>query len=227
MIVFSCKNKNNEVFVEKIAKDKLKDENRYNLDNEIYKVGRLFIYDFEFLRDGVIAHSEVNSIRFEVLSGLSPFIRIDSSYNQTVFKLFYIGHSNEVLFRERTGLIENERNVWLHPPRSSDMEILQMNAFPYFKFDDKIEEWKWNLEASYNEYRNINLNHEYTRGAKEYLQLEGKTYLCYIVYSKTTSTLNISTAKFYFNSKFGYMKMKFKNFDGTTHIFTLKKTNFN
>ncbi len=46
-----------------------------------------------------------------------------------------------------TGLIENNRNIWLHPPREYLFQILELNPFPYIKSPFEIGHiWEWKLD---------------------------------------------------------------------------------
>jgi hypothetical protein len=135
-----------------------KDATRYTANNVIYQAGKVFTFSYYYedkkgvrylmwldelttdstkhwqfkaadLKDG----STVCQIILKVLPDLNPLLEFIPDYNQTViqydFKLFD-GSLGDV---EMTGLIENEKNIWMHPPRTDFFQILEINPFPYIK----------------------------------------------------------------------------------------------
>jgi len=46
-----------------------------------------------------------------------------------------------------SGTIENEGNVWIHPPRDNYFKIIELNPFPYIKAPYNIgAKWAWKLK---------------------------------------------------------------------------------
>lgn len=217
---------NNKVYIEKIPKEYINDENRFNVDNKIYMVGNNFLYEFQrFNNNNEIIDSPISKIEFIVLEGLDPFKKNHPDYSQTVFKMNYYDDLNNVISVEKTGLIENDKNIWLHPPRIGIMNVLQMNAFPYIKLNENLNRWEWQLEASYKSYKKIKLTHKYERKAKETLIFNNKKIICEVIESNTISSIKKSSAKFYFNSEYGFVKLIFRNFDSSSYVFKLSKAN--
>ena len=62
---------------------------------------------------------------------MSAFI---PDYNQTVLS-YKIGND---LRSFMSGVVENEKNVWIHPPRDEYFKILEINPFPFIKDLTKI-----------------------------------------------------------------------------------------
>ena len=148
-------------------------ENRYNENNTIYKVGRKFtfsyfyldtlgakylmtkgnlniqnIYEWSFEKFEDKNPNSVNQIILTVKSGLSPFIQQLPDYNQTVIGYDFKQLNGEFwTSNEMTGAIENVKNLWMHPPRTDLFKILEMNPFPYIKEPLNIgNSWTWKLK---------------------------------------------------------------------------------
>ncbi len=71
-------------------------------------------------------------------SGGDEFFEEDmlkEEYQQTIINYNYFG---KVGVGETTGLVENERNIWMHPPRERFFMITEINPFPYIKMPLKI-----------------------------------------------------------------------------------------
>jgi len=161
------------IFVEKFAPE-VTDENRYNLDNVIYKVGRTFIYDyvykdkagqefyFEGGRDGwnfapvgTDRYYVVKQVHIKVLDGLQPMIEQIPDYNQTLLNFTCPPNTDYTI----SGVVENYINVWMHPPREALFRILELNPFPFVQavVDNSTDKrtaqyevghtWEWELDV--------------------------------------------------------------------------------
>ncbi len=123
------------------------DENRYNHNNIIYKVGNSFKYKFEHIttNDEIKFYrvkedrnswefvdfensdsTSIKSVVIEVANG-NPMAEHVPDYNQTAL-LYKCGTDKGF---SMSGAIENEANVWIHPPRDKYFRILELNPFPY------------------------------------------------------------------------------------------------
>lgn len=131
------------------------DENRYNHNNTIYKVGNSFKYKFEhitpnketkffkvneddksweFVDEKDADSTTIKSVVIEVADG-NPMSKYISDYNQTAL-VYKLKKGNEY---SMSGAIENEGNVWIHPPREKYFRILELNPFPILKPRIKLE----------------------------------------------------------------------------------------
>ena len=125
------------------------DINRYNHNNNVYKPGAIFTYKYKhqdtaenikyfkvdqdfnswtFIDSSAADSETIKSVAIEVING-NPMSEYIPDYNQTVlaYKL------RESIPFSMSGAIENEANVWIHPPRDHYFEILELNPFPYIK----------------------------------------------------------------------------------------------
>ncbi len=203
------------IYVEEIPEQYKNNANKFDLDNTTYTIGKSILYKCVISRDSMVLDLETRYIKLSVLGGTKPFDRIDSTYSQTVIRYEYFDKDYNMLnTREGTGVIENDKNIWLHPPRIGDVGILQLSAFPFIRFTNQ-KTWEWILEASYSKYKNVLLAHYYEKGEEKLIQTELGELLCTPINAMTKSDIGTTTTSFIFNKDYGFVKMEFKNIDGT------------
>lgn len=224
LIINGC-SVNNKIFVEQILPKYSHLENKYNLDNTIYKEERHFLFKYKRILNDSIINTNVEFIKVMITNNREPFTRFDKDYSQTVMRLEYLDQDGKIILTERTGLIENDKNVWLHPPRSGELEILQMAPFPYIKLSPLEKSWKWQLKASYKNYKNVELKYKYSKGEKIKKQTSIGELLVIPVTAEVKSSLGDYTSKFMFNAQYGFVFLDFENFDGTHDILELIEVN--
>ena len=207
-----------DLYIEKISPDQIKNENKYDLDNKIYTVGRIFKFKIEYknlTNDSI----EEKFLELEIQGGTKPFSDIDSTYAETVIRIKYLNNENKVLGSERTGIIENEVNTWIHPPRSNIFHILQLNAFPFFiKSESSKKRWSWELECSHDIYKNILIHHKYFQ-KKVSGNFNGEDK--YIIKSYSKSKAGICKTTNVFSSLYGFKEMTYINYDKSFFSFKL------
>ena len=226
------------------------DENRYNHNNNIYTVGRKFTFSYfyadkkgvkylmtkngsnnwGFEKISIKNPNSVSEIMLSVNSGLSPFIQQLPDYNQTVITYDFKLHDGNSLTNEMTGIIENTKNVWMHPPRTDFFKILEINPFPYIKAPFNIgNEWTWKLKFGdhWKDKRWLLWSGEneniYSYKIIDKVKLKTKLGIldCFIVVGEAKSSLGKTNLKSYFNEKFGFVKLDYTNIDGTKTIIEL------
>lgn len=222
------------------------DENRYNHNNTIYKVGHSFIYKFEhitpeneikffrvsadrnnweFVDVGNTDSRTIKSVLIEVANG-NPMADHVPDYNQTVL----VYKNGEDKSYSMSGAIENEENVWIHPPRDKYFRILELNPFPYIKAPYEIgTKWTWYMGIGdhwADEHWKLwegQIENEYEYEITDSLTL--KTDLgsieCLVVESKATSRIGETGLMAYFNPKYGFVKLDYTNIDGSKTILEL------
>ena len=130
-------------------------------ENQIYRINKEFIYSYKYvdvnqkafrfklLENGNWEFVDATSNGSNVIIDVALLVLPDgehfkkSSYCQTKigFKLL-----ENQCNHPTTGLIENQKNIWLHPPRELLFKVLELNPFPYIKAPFQIgTEWKWEL----------------------------------------------------------------------------------
>ena len=234
------------------------DENRYTQNNTIYKVGRKFTfsyiyldtagveflmtqgnlnkqntYDWTFEKKDKQNPNSVSKIILSVNSGLKPFIQQIPDYNQTVIGYDFKLLNGEFLkLNEQTGLIENVKNIWMHPPRTEFFKILEVNPFPYVKQPLLIgTKWTWKLKfGSYWAdkrwllWKGLNENvYNYEITDKVMMESKVGNIECYVISSNAKSNLGETKLTSYFNSQFGFVKLDYSNIDGSKTIIELEK----
>jgi hypothetical protein len=188
------------------------------------------IYDWEFVNIENQDNETVSRIILKPNSG-NPFEGNDPDYNQTGFDYEYVLNNGKNHLKETTGAIENKMNVWIHPPRSNFFKILELNPFPYIKAPYKIgTKWNWKLEIGdhwsdkrWLEWKGgIENTYDYEIKEKKIIITKLGSLECYIVHAKAKSRIGETELISYFNPKFGFVKLEFKNIDGTKTILELE-----
>lgn len=218
-------------------------DDRYNLDNKIYQSNKEFIFDYTIFKDKNALHCQLNKV---FVYGM-PWILVPKTQDSDPYTIYQIGiavlphrennnqtrmcfqyynQAKEVLpIVERTGLIENDKNIWLHPPRTNFFAITEFNSFPFIKQPYKIgTTWKSGLTAGYfEEYLPWGLKWKGVLITKETLSIIDVVELttpfgvlpCYVVEGFVKSDLTDTRTLFYFNETYGFVKIVYDLFDKT------------
>ncbi len=137
-----------------------------NIDsnNEIYKPGTVFIYDYKIiknakkhkLKDNGSRHNrekKIREINFEIVPIESDSIGVNKIHlivepvadsERTNKNQTEISYLQEPIFASlsSTGAVENNENVWIHPIRKGFFNSLETAPFPYIKKPIEIDvEW--------------------------------------------------------------------------------------
>ncbi|GGG60438.1 hypothetical protein [Bizionia arctica] len=228
---------NDGILIEKFDST-IVDENKYNQNNIIYKVGNSFKYKFEhitqnndikFFNLGEDNNSwefvdfensdstTIKSVKIQVANG-NPMADHVPDYNQTVLMYKF---EQEKTF-SMSGAIENEGNVWIHPPRDKYFEILELNPFPYIKAPYEIgTKWTWNLGIGdhWSDERwkiwegQIENTYEYEITDKRTLKTDLGNIECFVIEAKAKSKIGQTKLTAYFNTKYGFVKLEYTNID--------------
>lgn len=227
------------------------DESRYNHNNSIFKENISFVYSFKHLtKDNKrLSFKYVDSIsdwKFEpyssqkdglfekvnitVTKGLGQILRAIPDYNQTVLSYSYLTHNDFAPFGSTSGVIENERNVWMHPPRDKYFKILELNPFPYIKAPYKIgNHWDWKLTIGdpWSDPRWMSWNglventYDYEIIDKSRIKTALGNLNCFMIQSKATSRLGKTGLISYFHKKYGFVRLDYLNIDGSKTVLEL------
>ncbi|WP_020404187.1 hypothetical protein [Gracilimonas tropica] len=220
------------------------DENRFNDNNIIYPVGASYTYsyqyyksdgepmNFRFIENGwefVEPTAEVvNKITLSVRSGLKPFSDWYPDYNQTVFTYQL---SNKESY-ELTGLIENEANLWLHPPREGLFKIMQLNPFPFVAYPlEKGNKWEWSVQIG-NSFADkrwatwegiITGKTTYEVTDHKIMDTPWGKLETWIITAEAVNELGKTSMRAVFNYSLGFLEMNFVNIDGSEITFKLEE----
>ncbi len=249
VLCVSCKNfRERNCYEDKMFIDNGK-PNVNNLDNTIYKSGSKFIYSIHFFKDNIEYILELKGLRREPILVQKKDIDDDATrinkfiltvfkgtyksilQDQTIIKYDYYYDDCPIgALSELSGIIEDERMIYLHPPRtSSGFSFFEVTPFPSINFPLELnKEWTGNLyiHDDMKQYLKINesqIHSKYHIVGKE--QIRSKTMGvmdCFVIHCKSFAKGKIvSYCKYYFNEKFGFVKLDIAH-RGRTIIIELK-----
>lgn len=132
---------------------------------------------------------------------------------------------------QSAGVIETSNKIYLHPPRQNEFSILEYSPFPEIHFPiSKGLNWtkklalgkhfvneKYNMTAD----KIILFEYKYQNTQPYKLRLNNKMVDCYYIYANTTNTKPQTSFSGLFNTKYGFVKMIFKNIDDSILILEL------
>ncbi len=230
------------------------DENRFTGNNIVYKEGRVFNYEYSFsdkngnslffrpsdftgspLGEWELVPADkktsntITGVRMIVHHGLQGFDKFSKDYSQTIIEYRYISHSGEAGFSEHTGVIENEKNIWMHPPRMMLFRILEINPFPFVNLDNtKKWDWKLTIGSNWGDHRWTKwdglIENEMKYAAKGFVNLQTSfgNIKCRKVMAEGKMPIGNTKLVSYFNEKYGFVKLIYTNIDGSLLTFNLK-----
>lgn len=242
---------NDGIYIEKKI-DSLSHFLNYSVDNEVFINEREFMYKYSYIHKNdtmlfsikEVTIQEGKDLDWEFTKKINtndstvvqikiipePFSNtFGSDYNQTIINIDYIGENNKLIIGgEKTGCIENFKNVWMHPPREFLFKILELNPFPFIQSPYEIGN-KWSGELVIGSYwsdkrwvtwkgaiKNI-ISYEITD--KTDIKTEIGTLEVYIVKSEAKSELGITYLKSWFSFLEGFVRLEYTNIDGSQLIF--------
>ena len=241
----------NGIFVEKFGSNN-QDENRFTANNTIFKEGTKFTYSYEHITSDSIRHffeyddygswrfispdsisdNTIKEVKIIVKQGLNPMIKYIPDYNQTIIKFNYYSKKEKAPFGGRSGVIENKKNIWIHPPRDRYFGILELNPFPYVRLPLEVgAHWNWELQIGeiWSDYRwkiwsgNILNKYFYRITRKQLLETPLGEIECFVIESTAESRIGKTKLTSYFNTKYGFVKLCYLNIDGSKTNLILEK----
>jgi hypothetical protein len=206
---------------------------------------------------GSKSDSLIDKIRIEVNDYIDMFSKMDTDYTQTVFAYIYLNKQGKAIdtlcefFNKRnklrkdfpcgdemTGIIDNAKNLWMHPPRSFTFKILEFNPFPFQYLDESVKEWRWSLDVGGPHYMDqrwikyndgIHINYLYSRAKEETLSTPLGKIRCKVTNATATSEFgnNImkTRLKSYYHPKYGFVKLEYTSINGSQLIMDLIEMN--
>ena len=217
-----------------------------NLIHETYKRGSEITFSYKYTdRNGKEQYFVINKGNFWDFTSASntsdnvirdfklKVLHENMNFNDPKFYqigISYIIEKNDVS-PFVTGLIENEKNIWLHPPREFLFRILELNPFPYIKYPFQIgHTWNWELEIGgqwgdkrWKEWSgNITNKYQYKITDKKTINTAIGLLECYIIESEAKSKLGTTKLISYFNELFGFVKLDYTNIDNSTIEINIK-----
>ena len=190
--------------------------------------------DFSFSDKFDAKDSCINQYLLKVLCNTSHF---EKDYDQTVEEFSFLFDGQRPKWpTEWSGIVENERNLWMHPLRSCLFQILELNPFPYIQYPiEKGKSWKWKLTIGshwgderwktwtggiVNKYK-----YKITDTDCEVVTPMG-TLPCVKVEAVAKSRIGKTYLTAYYNDTYGFVKMDNTNIDGSRIVIDLVGVNF-
>lgn len=234
----------------------VQDDSRYNWNNEVFKEGVTFKYDFYHLNESgekflfelrktadkreddwhFVPYEErdsntIQQFTIKVLTGVNSMTQYVPEYDQTVILFnYYTTTGKKATLGSMSGAVENEKNIWIHPPRDRYFRILELNPFPFiYKPYKKGEKWKWELGIgdSWGDERwktwegGIKNKYKYKITDLRKVDTPFGELECYEVTGEAKSKIGKTKLVALFHPKYGYVSLDYTNIDGSKTICTL------
>ena len=202
---------------------------RVDKNNTIYTLGKEFVYTFTISNNKTPLYIQKDNITGFKLTPIKDSLTI-SSIHATVIKprMFqrtnikqtevYYSYEPNPTFTSSTGIVENSKNVWLHPPRDMFFKALQTCPFPYIQLDKPLGH-QWQDSMSIGAYwsdtlwgeweERLLLQYDYTLSGKEMVQTAMGAIECMVVEAIATSAIGRSKLKGYFSKEHGFIQLNY------------------
>lgn len=214
-------------------------------NNSIYEVGKNFIFEYEIIINDSIRNLTKNSRNnFSLaltnndsiheqevpLLIVKPKLFRRSNKNQT--QAVYTFTNDSITYQGSTGIVENNINTWLHPPRFGFFKSLETCPFPYIKLSiGQDESWEDQMligDHYSNELwgvwnGNLLLKYEYTITDSAAIVTNLGQFDCKVIKATAKSEIGTSMLTSYYSSKYGFVKLEYTLFNGIKVNFVLKE----
>lgn len=211
------------------------DEENTDTNNEIYKTGTVFIYDYEITKDekkyklksnkGMFATTEFELVPTQTeaieVQKIHLIVRPVADEDRTNEHQTEISYFQEPAFASisSTGAIENDQNVWIHPIRRGFFNALETAPFPYIKKPLQMNmEWTDQMKigegwgnAMWGTWKGqLLLNYTYKVMGQEILQTPLGPINCFVIESSAQSEIGTTKLISYFSEKYGFVRMEYQ-----------------
>jgi len=184
-------------------------------------------WDWEFVSKENLSDDAVVAFQMTVLPNVC-------NGAQSCMEFRYITNTGAFIPRwATTGLVENEKNIWLHPIRESLFRILELNPFPFIqKPYEKGNRWYWSLEIGdqWGDYRwkewNGIIENQYVYemvDTNSMIHTSLGDLVCCKIDSYAESELGKTYLTAYFNEIYGFVRLEYINIDGSTLNIEIEK----
>ncbi len=200
-------------------------------------------------------YNTIEYLRIIISDYLNTFTSFDSTYSQTVFSYDYLDKAKQPAdtvcanFKrlnpkhkrpcgdETTGVIDNAKNTWMHPPRNYTFKILQLCPYPFYMKENSTSIWSWELETGgfyldprwINSTELINIKYNYQRQKNEVIKTKIGELECNVTiasgFSKFKNGQLNTELKSYYNEKYGFVKLEYRTVNNCKIIIDLIEYN--
>jgi len=219
------------------------------INSSIFEIGNEWIYEYEYkpcsTMDSInillmkqatqkIDRVVMRIVEFDVVRLLGLSDKEDREIEDLKDRLLEKRYPPLLRFQEAATIIENDKKVWIHPPRQSFFRILAINPFPYILKPHTIgREWSWSLEVGqqfgdkrWKEWEgNLTIESHYKIIGDTILYTNMGRLHCYIVHSYAVSSLGRTYLTSFFNRRYGFVRLDYTNIDGSKIILNLVEHN--
>lgn len=211
------------------------EEENIDSNNEIYKTGNVFIYDYEIIQNeirlklknntGMFAQREftlvpidAENIEVDKIHLLVKPVEDSDRSNENQTQISYL---QEPSFGgvNSTGAVENDKNVWIHPTRYGFFNSLETAPFPFVQKPLAIgAEWTDQMQIGqpwgdkmWGQWEGpLLLTYNYKIVGKEILETEIGEIDCFVVESTAKSSIGETKLKSYFSEKYGFVRLEYE-----------------
>lgn len=222
--------------------------NKYNFDNKIFVPEIEYIYDYYQIRNeeklkissggwDYIDYNTPNSSTImeygiQTMKGHGFMTNIED-YTQSVIQFNMYDKEGETSFgKTQSGVIENAKNVWIHPLRYQNFKILELNPFPYIKSPYNIgNKYSWTLkigdhwaDPNWKVWSGVIKNEiNYEIVGKTEVETKAGKFEVFVVDSEAESRIGKTRLKSYYNERVGFVKLEYQNIDSSKMVIELKE----
>ncbi len=122
------------------------------------------------------------------------------------------------------GVIENEREIWMHPIRHNQYIFTEVAPFPEVKLPLEVgKTWEGGIGGlgGWGDWDDTTIRSNYTVKEKKTIQLPIGAVECWVIEATSTFELGESKATFHFSEDFGFVKMDYTNYVGQRLVFEM------
>lgn len=210
--------------------DIIKGEELLTIDKEIFKPGRIWIYKTFFINPkGDTVDSQTIKLEvFNELCGQERKIKWTYSKHQSYDSDTILRRELNVpisyVTEEITGALEDNKGVFLHPPRMGEFEFTELAPFPYFFKNKKLWENVLTITLSRNEKwlgLKVTTCSEII-GEIKTSTLYKKPLKCLQIDTRGESKEGVYKATYYFHPQYGFVRWEYIKPDSTKVILDLQ-----
>lgn len=171
-------------------------------------------------------------VSFWVESELN-MLGLSNDYHQSEIQYeHYLPNENTYYPKESSGLIENRKNIWIHPFRAPYyFRMLNICPYPFVQKPLQIgNQWKWELGVGGSRYTGkewaewegtVLFSHHYEVLEKVNLNTKLGDLNCWKIIARGSSKIGETGLTFYFHESFGFVKLEYDNINKSRIVFEL------
>jgi len=219
------------------------EKRKIDKNNSIYTLGKEFVFKIKITdNNSALFLTENNPNSFELTEHVDS-LKISEIHlmvvkpkmfqrtNKKQTEVFYSYEPNPTSVSS-TGIVENGKNLWIHPPRDGFFKSLETCPFPYIKLNEPIG-FQWSDSMSIGDHWSnkrwgewdgqLLLNYEYEITEKDKVLSKLGEIDCTVINATATSKIGETKLKAYYSNKYGFIKLEYTLSRGTRIELDLEK----